>query len=438
MRRHALVLALAVAPAAACGGGAAGPAVQPPTAPATNDPAFQVNGVAQWYVVETPISAGKDELAIEVVAPDDVETVDLWIAGAAGVRLDHTDGVFSGTFSVAELPVGIHDLLLAADGSDTAFALLPVRRTQPYFINVTTDWDFSDPSDYANDVQDMFHAEHPELVITHFAGPYTFTDPEVTPARRAELAAWLIMNRDTYGDEIGLHIHPYCHFVESALGPGTCITDQSTVYETDATGYTIKVAAYGEADFATLLEHADELFVAAGLGKPTTFRAGGWTASIETLRALEATGYVADTSALNWARLEEWEGIGTGELYRWNMEHWATIGDTSQPYYPNHDDILDDSEPRLTLLEVPDNGIMIDYVSIAEMEELFTANWDGATPLAQPVTLMMGYHPSEQFGIQEWGTVDLFLDHVDARLASTGDGPCIYVTLNQMPGAFPR
>jgi hypothetical protein len=390
----------------------------------------------QWYLVGNTVTPGHDDLGIEVSARPGTDTIDVWVAGRPGQRMVEQDGLFVATIDIADLPAGTHDLLFAADGDTTAFAKLPLQRTHPYYVLMTTDWDFADPSTQALDRQDQMHADHPELKLTHFAGPYTFTDPTITETRRGELAAWLIGQRDTFGDEIGLHIHPYCNFVESA--GLTCITDQSTVYPTDDTGYTIKVSAYGETDFATLLAHADTLFMARGLGKPTTFRAGGWTASIETLRALEATGYIADTSALNWKRLEEWQGLGTGELYRWNMENWAPIDDDSQPYYPNQDDILADIDPTLALLEVPDNGIMVDYVSVAEMEYIFAQNWDGVTPLLAPTTLMMGFHPADTFGQGEHNRINGILTHADQFRASQGWGPVVYATLNQMPAVFPR
>jgi hypothetical protein len=287
---------------------------------------------------------------------------------------------------------------------------------------------------------DTLHDEHPELVMTHFWAPYTYTDPMVTPARRAQLSAWLRAQRDDHGDEVALHIHPYCHFVEHA--GVKCITDQSVVHDRDPSGYTVKCAAYSEADFGKLLGAADGLFAANDLGKPVTFRAGAWTASIETLRALAAHGYVADTSALNWARIEEWDPaahpeVGNGELWRWNKEHWKPIDDTSQPYRPNRDDHLSAEDPALALLEVPDNGAMVDYVSIEEMVAIFTANGGGA-PHERPTTLMLGFHPAAGFSLGEQRRVDGILDHADRFLASRDKGPVVYVTLDRLPRAYPR
>lgn len=431
------VALLAVAVVCACSSDPPPPAVEPPAAPAENDPAYQIGGVRDWYLVGNDLTPGDDELSLVVTAPEGTELVDAWIAGGPGVRLVRSGDRFGLTADVGALDAGVHEILLAADGADTAFARVELRRTHPLYVLVSTDWDFSDPGQAALDFHDQMHEEHPGVRITHFIGPYTFTDPDVTDAREDELVAWAARMRDDHDDEIGLHIHPYCHFVEHAGLP--CNTEESTVYATDTTGYTIGLWAYGDEDFRTLLEAADALFMERGLGKPVTFRAGGWTATIETLRALAATGYVADTSANNWARMEEWIpgplDPPTSILYSWNMEHWAPIGDTSQPYYPNETDVLSAESPTLSILEVPDNAIMVDYVTVEEMNEIFEANWDG-TPLAQPTTYMMGWHPSPSFSSAERARIDGLLDITDRYLAASGDGPVVYAVLRDMPIVF--
>lgn len=413
--------------------GASAPSLgAPPTAPTTNDASFSVQWLRNWYVIENAVSAGHPTLKVRVTAPAGTQSVEAWINGV-GTQLWLQDNAFVAEISLDAVPAGQHELLLRADGDAEAFWKHSFARSHPLYVLMTTDWDFAEPSQAALTAQDRFHEAHPELRLTHFVGPYTFTDPALDASRKQAIANWVIAQRETYGDEIGLHIHPYCHFVEAADLP--CNTTDSVVYASDPSGYTINLSSYGDAPMRTLLTKADELFVQNGLGKPTTFRAGAWTASIETLRALAATDYVADTSACNWARLEEWQDQGNGELYRWNMANWGPIGDTNQPYYPNQDNALVATAPQLPILEVPDNGIMMDYISIAELTDILNANWDG-TPLLAPRTLMLGYHPSPQFAVTLAAHVDAALTLLDGYLAARDAGPLEYAVLRDMPKVF--
>jgi hypothetical protein len=418
---------------AACGGDGFGPpSATPPAAPAENDGRYTVGGVGAWYLVGNALTPGQDEVELVVDAPGEAEVVDVWIDGGPGQRLTRDGARFSGALDIGALAPGPHQILIAANTADTAAVALTFNRTHPLYFLMTTDWDFAEPGQTALDYHDQLRTEHPELKYTHFIGPYTFTDPNLAEARKAELAAWAIARRDQHGDELGLHIHPWCHFVEAA--GLACNTTLSTVYQTDATGYTIKLEAYGQAGFETLLDKADALFVERGLGKPVTFRAGGWTAVIDTLKALAAKGYVADTSALNWARLEEW--IGNGNLYTWNMTNWSSMGDTSQPYYPNTTDKQSDAAPTVPILEVPDNAIMVDYVTRQEMIDIFALNWPG-TALPEPRTYMMGFHPAPSMSVEEFRRLDGILDHADLYRASQHAGPVVYARLKDMPAVWP-
>ncbi len=419
---------------AACGDGIGPPRTSPP-ATIVPDGRYAVDTVPYWHLIGNAVTPGQDTISIAVTAPADAEVVDVWVSGGAGQRLvaDPATGRFTGDLEIGALAAGEHEILIAANGANAAVARVLFSRTHPLYFLLSTDWDYSEPGQVSLDYHDQIRSGHPDVKFTHFIGPYTFTDPNLAEARKAELAAWAIARRDQYGDEIGLHIHPYCHFVVSA--GLTCNTIDSTVYQTDASGYTIRVEAYGQAGFETLLGHADDLFTARGLGKPVTFRAGGWTASVDTLKALAAKGYVADTSANNWARMEEWRGMGS--LYTWNMTNWASIGDTSQPYYPNTTDKLSGAAPNVPILEVPDNAIMVDYVTRAEMVAIFAQNWPGPG-LSEPRTFMMGFHPSPSMSVEEYRRIDGILDHADLYLASLHAGPVVYARLQDMPAVWPR
>jgi hypothetical protein len=417
----------------ACGGG--DDARVAPLAPDANDAAYTVSGLRNWYLVGNELTPGNDQLDLRVAVPAGTAEVELWIDGQGPLALTADGADFIGSFELTDVAAGERQLLLAADRAEIAFARLTMRRTHPLYVIVSNDWDDADNSDLVLTLQEELHADHPELKLTHFVGPYTFTDPTVSPERRIELVNWVKGLATREGDEIGLHIHPYCNFVDTTSV--TCKDGPSTVYaDGDPTGYTVQLGAYDEAEFTILLQASDQIFAANGLPKPTSFRAGGWTAELSTLKALAAVGYVADTSANNWARMEEWMGVENGVLYDWNKTQWATINDTSQPYYPSETDILVPGNPGIALLEVPDNGILVDYVTTSEMIQIFEANWSGQA-LTEPRAYSIGYHPSNfnsMYKMRIHGT----LTRLDQHLASADAGPVVYAVLSDMPRVWKR
>ena len=427
--RAGLILAVA-----ACTSGNPPPKTRVPAAPDQNDPAFSSAGLQQWYLVGDGVTPGNDTLTAIVTAPSGARFVDAYVGDLPPVRMDEQSDGFAMQISLADLAPGDYQVLFSANGSDTAFAAVPLHRSSPIYVLVSTDYDCSDPSITATGYMDTLHADHAGMRITHFWAPYTYTDPAVSDTRRATLDAWIKMQRDTFHDEIGLHIHPYCNFVADA--GLTCITDQSDVYPAgDLSGYTVMLGAYGRDNMSMLLQHAKAIFAQHGLGSPQTFRAGGWTATLDTLAALQDNGYIADTSALNWQYIQmAWAGH---EIASWNMQQWMPIGDKSQPYRPGHT-LITASTPGddFSLLEVPDNGVMIDYVTLDQMNAIFDANFTGVA-LAHPTTLMMGFHPSQNFSNAEYQRVDGFLKHADTHLASKDLGPVVYTTLSDMTPAFP-
>jgi hypothetical protein len=430
--RHLAVVLLALV--VACGGDSPRSSDTPPARPAANDPSVTVP--AQLYALTGDgFSAPTAELTVTPAGVEAGRPVEAWLDGqllgtAATVTID-----------AAALAQGDHELLLAYQGEATAFAAIPVSKGGALYVIVSTDWDDADNTDAQLRLQEQLHDAHPALVITHLVGPYTFTDPELPEARKTLLADWVKDMRDTHGDEIGLHLHPWCHFMEAA--GVTCASEPSSVYASgDATGYTVRLGAYDRAQLATAFAHADTLFEARGLGKPVSFRAGGWTAEVSTLEALADTGYLVDSSALNWARLEEWDGVrplgqtAPSTLYPWNMTQWSTIGDTSQPYQATTDDILGGgSGEYVSILEVPDNGLMVDYVTGQEMIDIFAANWPGGA-LPGPRQVSIGWHPPN-FDQAYWDRLDEAMTHFDRFLAEDGTGPVVYIRMRDAALVWP-
>ncbi|CAN5296332.1 hypothetical protein BH11MYX1_BH11MYX1_48990 [soil metagenome] len=406
-----------------------------PDEPAKDDaPGYQVSGGRAWYLVGDALTGGQDRLELSVTTPSTSQVVDLWLDGAYVARAHRVAGTFKFSVDLKTTAVGAHKALLAVDGAHTAFAAVRFQRSYPLYVAVSNDWDTADHGDDKLERQDRLHAHHPRLVITHFVGPYTFTDPTVAPSRVQYLVDWLTHYRTTAGDEIGLHIHPYCNFVTAA--GVTCRTQPSFAKASDATGYTVILSSYTEAELDKLFAKASALFVAHGLAKPTSFRAGGWTAQLHVLKALGTAGHVADSSGCNWARLEEWKNVAGAQLYSWNQQNWGPIDETSQPYYPSTTDVLADAAPHLPVLEVPDNGALVDYVTAAEMIDMFRKNFSG-TALPEARVYSIGYHPVD-FSEEFFTRIDGALTEIDKHLAGSDLGPVIYARVSDLTKVFPK
>ena len=407
-----------------------------PGAPSKADEAgFTIEGLKSWYLVGNTLTPGDDLLEVSIEAAEPVEVIDLWVDREFAARGHASGGRVEIAVDIEALEPGEHEILLAADGAEFAFAQRFFRRSHPLYVVVSNDWDNADNGDPMLERQERLHERHPALLLTHFVGPYTFTDPALSAARRAFLVDWVTDLRDREGDEIGLHIHPWCHFVESA--GVACRTENSFARSTgDTTGYTVFLGSYSEDEFTALLEHAIDLFQDAGLGRPTSFRAGGWTLEPQTMRALAATGFAADTSAANWARMEEWADNPGATLFQWNRDHWSSIDATSQPWYPSTTDLLSVASPRVSVLEVPDNGLLVDYVTGSEMIAMFGENL-GSGILAAPRVYSIGYHPPN-FSETFFTRMDQALGEVDRHLAAADLGPVVYARLSDLVHVWPR
>jgi hypothetical protein len=99
----------------------------------------------------------------------------------------------------------------------------------------------------------------------------------------------------------------------------------------------------------------------------------------------------------------------------------------SQPYHPSTTSTTTPALPGLAVLEVPDNGSMVDDVSGAEMISIFDANWNGQ-PAATLKTFVIGLHPIN-YDATYHARIQQVLTYVDRFLATNNAGPVVYQTL---------
>lgn len=430
-----LLISAAFSPLACGSDGAKTPPVNVeivrPADPAQNDAAFVVAGVPKYVLAGDTRTPATKTFTLRVTPSASTSAIDLWLDDGDVLPFEKDGADFVIDVDAAALDLGKHSFMLATRGAKTGFYKGDFLKGHALYLIISTDWDFSDVDDRVLMHHEELHAAHPELKITHLLAPYTFTDTTVPQARRDFIVNWAKQLRDNYGDEIGLHIHPYCNFVEAA--GLTCKTEPSVAYpQGDPSGYTVRLGAYSRDEWNTMFAKAKELWNAAGYGVPTSFRAGAWTLETHVAQALVDSGFVVDSSANNWEMMDEWIGF---DIYEFNKTQWAVIDATSQPYKPTQDSIVPGgSGAEIGLLEVPDNGIMVDYWAVPEMQEIFDANWNwdiGALPV--PTQVSTGFHPAttQAYSADEYKRLDLFFSYADLFLASKMDGPVIYIDMTE-------
>jgi hypothetical protein len=434
MRDLSLTLALGLLVGCSGGGTSPPPAALPDAGslppigapPGVDDPAWQVSLSRTWALKADGLTVGDREVTVRIAAPADAADVRASVDdGPARAALRAPDGSWSATLPVADLAPGAHAVRVAA-GASPAVATRPLQVSFAVYVVVSTDWDDTRFTDsYLRRIEQL-REHHPGLVYSHFFAPYHYTDPEVSDAREAQIEAWVKAQRDQHGDELGVHIHGWCHFVTAA---GVPCRVQPAYAPNDTSGYVTVLAAYTVDEMAAQLRYAVQLFAQHGLGRPTSFRAGGWTADLGTLRALDATGFTVDSSAMRPDRIASWRGY---LLYDWNEANWTGITDTSQPYHPSDTDITQGAPARpMRVLEVPDNGILVDYITGPAMVAVYEANAPEGRPVTQPTLFQVGFHPPN-FSATYQLRMETALSHVDAHLASADRGPAVYARISDL------
>ena len=397
-----------------------------------DDPRFAVKLDRSWLLRGDARTPSDRELVVHVAAPSTVTRLRAQIdrGRTFSARRDATGFTFK--LPIDTVTTGEHTLLLAESFATRSFATRTFHVSAPLYVVVSTDWDDTRFADDRLRRMERLSQLHPEMLLTHFFAPFHYTDPTLTPSRKQFFEDWIKRDRATRKSEIGVHIHTWCHFVVAA---GVKCHPQPAFAPNDDSGYVTILASYSEAEMRAMLRKSREIFAEHDLGSPTSFRAGGWTADEGTMRALASEGFAVDTSALPFKRIEEWKGY---ELYRWNESNWLGITETSQPYFPSRTEVASTATTdTLPILEVPDNGILVDYVTGAEMIGIYEQNAPSGKALSKPTVFQVGYHPPN-FSDAYLSRLDQALGHVDENLYSQDKGPAVYVTISELTKVWRR
>lgn len=380
-----------------------------------------------WHLLGDGLTESSREAQLDINAPKGIRRFSIKFArGHALAATRSNDETLRVKIPLQNLEPGTHRLTVTSPDLPGEQTSTQLHLSYPLYVVVSTDWDNTRTGNTVLGWLEDLHQRFPDLRYTHFFAPYHYTDPTLTQKRKNEIDDFIKRQRDQYGDEIGVHIHGWCHFVVTA---GVRCKTRESFDEDDGSGYTTILAAYSVSEMSKILAESVKTFEREGLGRPRSFRAGGWTADLKVLEALEANGFNADSSAVPAHRLESWRGY---PLLDWNLDNWAGITETSQPYFPNRYNITSDRAPQFKVLEVPDNGVLVDYVTAQDMIDIYDLNHPKGEPLNESTVYQIGFHPVDSFSRDRWQRMIKALTYVEKHSYKKDLGPAVYVTLSEL------
>jgi hypothetical protein len=283
------------------------------------------------------------------------------------------------------------------------------------FVTVTLDWDAMENAEaFAEGITEIqtFHERFPLAPITHFICPIYFGLDVASSANR-KLASALFFAKHELArnaplehadDELALHIHCWyslmhaCEIMPVLSEPSYHTEATAPVMNrkggfTDDSGHGVLFGAYPRFQIRQILRKAKAFLAGAFDHAPNIvgFRCGGWMASDEVIAAVSEEGFLYDASALDAGHVA---GAGMFEDYpllrKYLIAIWGTgdavrdgpckNADIIRKAYPGGlaiykkgvftEEGMLEAQPReiyRDLVEVPDTGILADYITEKDM-----------------------------------------------------------------------
>lgn len=378
----------------------------------------------KWYLKESVKGTTQSEILLEVVNSSiqdtDLEFFTLKYAvdkseNFKEMEYSKAQKKWLGKINLDELEVGEHLIKIFSDinGCDFAYAKeLPFTLSYPVFVTWTLDWEGTDVKNSNLDSIVEISSKY-EIPVTHFFNPYIYYS--TSESRSKYITNWII-NRKNLGDSVGLHLHMYDKYVTAA---GVTPVEVKWGYNGYGEGYDVPTLEYSYAEFRKILSLAKSDFQKNGLGNPILYRAGGWFASEEILKALEDSGFLADSSGRTSYV------IGTNKL----VGPWK-LSTNTQPYKLNMKDQNDTQNGDSKLWEIPNNGLDSWSFNAKQMISAFTENYStGVSQNTKVVTYLS--HP--QGFEHDYSILNEVFTYISEFSFNTDSGPVIFVTIDKLP-----
>ena len=305
---------------------------------------------------------------------------------------------------------------------DVTSAQVALILSQPEYVVWTLDFE-GDASGDAEMANTAAIADGLRLPMSVFWNPRVWTTDQVSAERQDAMLAWT-KGRMAKGDEVALHLHMWTDYVRTVgLAPRTVPS-----WAGRGDGYDVPITAYPENEQQAMIGYGVKLMLQHGLPTPTSFRAGGDMGDAATLRAVAASGFTADCTAV----AKDAPAIGRIP-YPWTLPAGA------QPYAPSRTDA--NAPGDLPLLEAPTIGGNTYGFTGQSIQPQIRANIGLFAPAgavaAERKAITVVSHPGT-IGPAERAAIEALLGAFGPLRYDADAGPVRFVTLAQLATAWGR
>lgn len=272
-------------------------------------------------------------------------------------------------------------------------------------VLISVDWEGDDLVDAPLAAMVQFRKDHPNIPLVQFLNAAYYTKPQADTASVTEKISSTLLPID----ELGLHLHGWKSLFTSAgvaFQSSPSFTGRPTWDCSYDCGHDVPISLYTAAELSRVLSFSVRKLESQGFGRAQSFRAGGWMAGPTVRAALVKQNFLFDHSSVPVSLLApKMQPLG-----------WPLVGMLNLLW----GDTTIESQPRLMaagsgqLTEIPDNGALADWVSVADMKRTIDsaiATWQ-ADHNSTPV-VSIGFH--QETADQYLSKINAIVDYLDKK-----------------------
>jgi len=226
-------------------------------------------------------------------------------------------------------------------------------------VYVTVDWEGISLNQESIEAMQDFRKKFPHIPMLQLLNPAYFLRDHPDNARLTHIIKSTFLPIDTQG----LHVHAWKSLtnhcgVDYQYSHSFADTDENC--KSGDCGYTVSLEyAYTQAELTKLVACSNQVLVKNGFNQAVHFRAGGWQLGPKLTAALEANGFVWDSSKIDANLLAT----------HWHAE--SSMVKMLRQLHPNSTPLDQPYTLSPKLIEYPNNAALTDYTSTKQVVTMF-------------------------------------------------------------------